>query len=53
VSYTELKAVVPSLRKQWHADKVLIEDSAMGIYLLQSFRQQAYRVYLAVASVTK
>ncbi len=52
VDYTELKATVLRLRKQWYADKVLIEDSAMGIYLLQDFRQQTYGVYQAVDTVS-
>ena len=52
VDYTELKASALHLRKRWYADKVLIEDSAMGMALLQEFRQETRGVYQAVNVVT-
>jgi len=48
VDYTELKASVRRLRKQWYADKVLIEASARGYPLLEEFRRETARVYQAV-----
>ena len=52
VDYTELKATILRLRKHWYADKVLIENSSMGIYLLQEFRRQTSGVYQAVNTVS-
>ena len=48
LDYTALKDAVQAKRKQWRADKVLIEDSAMGMTLLQELRKTAARTYAPV-----
>ncbi|MEH6835442.1 phage terminase large subunit [Falsihalocynthiibacter arcticus] len=45
VDYSELLDAVKLERKRWRADRVLIESSAMGIYILQAMRKQASGVY--------
>ena len=52
LDYTSLKDRVQAHRKLWRAEKVLIEDSAMGGSLLQELRRAALRTYVPVKATT-
>ncbi|CUH46460.1 phage terminase large subunit [Ruegeria atlantica] len=49
---TELKAAILRERKKWYADRVLIEDSAMGSSILQEFRKATAGVYMGINVVS-
>ncbi len=51
-NYTEVRDAVLRLRKQWRADRALIESSAMGIHLLDELKRTAAGVYMPVNVVT-
>ncbi|SFL56780.1 phage terminase large subunit [Shimia aestuarii] len=51
-SYTEARDAVQRLRRQWRADRVLIESSAMGIPILDEMRWTAAGVFHAVNVVS-
>lgn len=51
-SYTEAKAAVSRMRKQWRADAVLIENSAMGAHLLDEFRKTSAGLFQGVNVVS-
>ncbi|CUH48791.1 phage terminase large subunit [Ruegeria atlantica] len=51
-NYTQVRNAVLRLRKQWRADRVLIESSAMGIHLLDELKRTAAGVYMPVNVVT-
>lgn len=40
LDYPDLKAAVLRLRRQWRAEKVIVEDAGSGISLAQEFRSQ-------------
>ena len=48
LDYTALKDRVQAYRKLWRAEKVLIEDSAMGGTLLQELRKAARGTYVPI-----
>ena len=48
VDYTELKASIQRVRERWHADRVLIEASAMGNALLDELKRETSGVYQPV-----
>ncbi len=48
LAYPELKDRVLALRKHWCADRVLIENSALGVPLCQQLRPTGYRVFFPV-----
>lgn len=52
LGYSELRDTVRRQRTRWRADKVLIEDSALGTPLLQELHKDAYKVYIGVRPVT-